>query len=840
MRINEETLLQPIRAQTDKIMIITLGVMLVITLGIGWFYDVLFMSMLIGIPAFVVPFFISRVAAGSFLLRLAIATALVVDVAIHIQASHGLIEMHFGVFTILAFLLAYRDWKIIVYAAALIAVHHLVLNFLQAANYNVWIFRNGANFSIVILHAAFVVFETVILVFLALQFKKELVHLATVSEIAERIAEGDLSSEIIDENEDFVNVLFHSMQRIQNALNNFVQAQQELAKKHAQGFISERIDAGKLPGVYGEIATQINDLVGTHIAVKMQVVDIVSQYARGDFKRDIDRLPGEKAKITVAIDAVKSALLDVNSEIEMLVAAGAQGDFSKRSDAIHFEFMFKDMLTNLNTLVETCDGGFNDVLRIANALAQGDLTQKITKDYPGTFGKAKDGMNSTVENLKALVGEIKESTDTINTAAQEIAAGNNDLSHRTEEQAASLEETAASMQELTSTVQANSENAKHANELALASSEIARKGVAVVNQVVTTMQGINESSRKVVDIITVIDGIAFQTNILALNAAVEAARAGEQGRGFAVVASEVRSLAQRAASAAGEIKALISDSVDKVEDGTELVAKAGKTMEEIVNSIQGVTASISQITSASSEQTSGIEQVNQAIGQMDDVTQQNAALVEQAAASAEALEDQARNLSITMGNFKIDGKQSAAPVVKTYASSAPTSQITSVTPTKSIAPVATQATEAIDIDLDGALKKHSDWKIKLRTAISNKETLDVATISKDNCCDFGKWLHSEDTHPQVSHLKSYQECIEHHALFHIECGKIAEVINAKKYEQAQQLLGTVSGFSNASSAVGAAIMRLKKETAPKPAPIAKPVKSKVVEASTFADDWEEF
>ncbi len=559
------------------------------------------------------------------------------------------------------------------------------------------------------------------------------------------------------------------------------------------------------------------------------------------------RLPGEKAKVSNAMDSVKTALLNVNKEIEMLVSAGAQGDFSKRADAEHFEFMFKDMLTNLNTLVSTCGTAFDDVLRMSDALAKGDLTQKITQDYVGTFGKVKEGMNGTVENLTALISEIKNATDMINTASQEIAAGNNDLSHRTEQQAASLEETAASMQELTSTVQANSDNAKYANDMALSSSDIARKGVAVVNQVVTTMEDINESSRKVVDIITVIDGIAFQTNILALNAAVEAARAGEQGRGFAVVASEVRNLAQRAASAAGEIKGLISDSVDKVEDGTNLVAKAGKTMEEIVNSIQNVTATITQISSASYEQTTGIQQVNQAIGEMDDVTQQNAALVEQAAAAAESLEDQARNLSITVGNFKIaGGSSSVSSPVKTYTPNvskpAVAQKTVAVKPAavvKAVPQVSTpeETTEVIDIDLDGALKKHADWKVKLRTAISNKEKLDVATISKDNCCDFGKWLHSEDTHPQISHLQSYHDCVARHAEFHIEAGKVATVINDRKYDLAQKLLGSESEFSKTSGAVGSAIMRLKKDTAPKKA---APVITKPAATSSFSDDWEEF
>lgn len=260
----------------------------------------------------------------------------------------------------------------------------------------------------------------------------------------------------------------------------------------------------------------------------------------------------------------------------------------------------------------------------------------------------------TVEKLKDIVNQIKAVTDSINTGAREIASGNNDLSYRTEEQAASLEQTAASMQELTATVQHNAANAKQANQLAINAAGIAGTGGIVVGKVVTTMEEIDAASRKIVDIISVIDSIAFQTNILALNAAVEAARAGEQGKGFAVVAIEVRNLAQRAAAAAGEIKNLISDSVEKVAEGTILVAQAGKTMTEIVTSIQGVTAIMSEITAASAEQSSGIEQVNQAITQMDDVTQQNAALVEQAAAASESLEEQAQNLVLIVDGFRVD------------------------------------------------------------------------------------------------------------------------------------------------------------------------------------------
>ena len=255
--------------------------------------------------------------------------------------------------------------------------------------------------------------------------------------------------------------------------------------------------------------------------------------------------------------------------------------------------------------------------------------------------------------LNEMVSGIKESTESINTAAKEIASGNTDLSQRTEEQASSLEETASSMEELTSTVKQNAENAKQANQLAVGASEVAVRGGEVVNQVVHTMSGITESSKKIADIISVIDGIAFQTNILALNAAVEAARAGEQGRGFAVVASEVRSLAQRSAAAAKEIKTLIHDSVERVDFGAGLVDRAGTTMQEMVASVKRVTDIMAEISVASQEQSAGIEQINKAINEMDNVTQQNAALVEEAAASSQLLEDQAEKLARAGSQFNL-------------------------------------------------------------------------------------------------------------------------------------------------------------------------------------------
>lgn len=291
---------------------------------------------------------------------------------------------------------------------------------------------------------------------------------------------------------------------------------------------------------------------------------------------------------------------------------------------------------------------------VARRVASGDLTGAVQTDGTGEFGKLLLALKAMTENLTRMVSDIRISAEAINTSASEVASGNTNLSQRTEEQASTLEQTASSMEQLTSAVRENTENARKANALSKSANAVAAQGGQVVSEVVTTMNQIQESSRKISDIISVIDSIAFQTNILALNAAVEAARAGEQGRGFAVVASEVRSLAQRSADAAKEIKTLIGNSVERVDAGTRLVETAGKTMSEIVDSVARVTAIIDQITTASNDQSGGIEQVNQAINQMDHVVQQNAAVVEQATAAAESMRSQAQLLTQMSGVFKLN------------------------------------------------------------------------------------------------------------------------------------------------------------------------------------------
>lgn len=349
----------------------------------------------------------------------------------------------------------------------------------------------------------------------------------------------------------------------------------------------------------------------------------------------------------------RTAEVEIENEVSAIILAASKGDFSKRLDAAKMSGFFLQLSTGINDLLEANTRALGDVGAMLSRMSAGDLSQKIDTDYHGMLGKLKDDANATVDNLQTIILSIKGATDAINVAAKEIATGNQDLSSRTESQAGSLEETASSMEELTGTVKQNADNARQANDLAGNAQLIAVKGGEVVGQVVQTMSAIHQSSTKIADIIGVIDGIAFQTNILALNAAVEAARAGEQGRGFAVVATEVRNLAQRSASAAKEIKGLISDSVQKVETGNRLVDQAGRTMEEVVTSIQRVAKIMSDISEASREQTSGIEQVSLAVNRMDEVTQQNAALVEQAAAAAESLQEQAASLADAVSVFRL-------------------------------------------------------------------------------------------------------------------------------------------------------------------------------------------
>ncbi len=409
----------------------------------------------------------------------------------------------------------------------------------------------------------------------------------------------------------------------------------------------------------------LGDLRGTHraqITVGNHVMrQIINPVTDGD---------GRRLGYVVEWDD-RTAEVQVEREVSGIVAAAANGELSGRIVLDGKSGFLLQLSEQLNDLLDSFAASVGQVSTLLGALSQGDLTARMEGDYQGVFARIRDDANATVDQLTSIVGRIQGASSAISGAAGEIASGNNDLSRRTEQQAANLEETAASMEELTSTVRQNAEHARQANQLAQGAAGVASQGGQVVSQVVTTMADIEASSKKIADIISVIDGIAFQTNILALNAAVEAARAGEQGRGFAVVASEVRTLAQRSAGAAKEIKDLIENSVGKVSEGSQLVHQAGTTMGEIVTSVQRVTDIMAEISAASQEQSAGIEQVNQTVMQMDETTQQNAALVEEATAAARSMEEQASLLAGAVAEFRTHAIAAAPGARKASPRSAP-------------------------------------------------------------------------------------------------------------------------------------------------------------------------
>jgi len=363
------------------------------------------------------------------------------------------------------------------------------------------------------------------------------------------------------------------------------------------------------------------------------------------------------------IDRTADAIAE--REIDDIITSVGRGDFSLQASLEGKKGIYLKLAKGLNSLTGTVEVALNDIIRVLGAMAKGDLSERITRDYQGAFGQLKSDANATADKLTEIIGKIRSSANTIATSSSEIAQGNADLSRRTEQQASSLQETAASMEEMTSTVRQSAENAGSANDKAITAQKVAQQGGEVVKNAVASMDEINAASKKISDIISVIDEIAFQTNLLALNAAVEAARAGEQGRGFAVVAGEVRNLAQRSAGAAKEIKDLIRDTVQKVEDGTELVNASGETLGEIVQSVEEVVGMMQEIASAAQEQTTGIEQVNTAISSMDETTQKNAALVEEAMAASESMSEQSHHMTSAVSFFSsTDDSNLEVPVTR--------------------------------------------------------------------------------------------------------------------------------------------------------------------------------
>ncbi|MDP3087068.1 MAG: methyl-accepting chemotaxis protein [Methylotenera sp.] len=492
-----------------------------------------------------------------------------------------------------------------------------------------------------------------------------------------------------------------SMELLRSNIKTFIADMQNMSNQHKKGDIDIRLDQAKFKGAYATMVGGVNAMVNDHIEDNKKAISVVKAFGDGDLNAPFEQQPGKKAYVNEAIEQVRSNLKNFITDMKHMSDEHDRGDIDVVIDTSKYHGDFAVMASGVNTMVsghiqmshKVMDvmaafgkGHFDEPLEqflgkkayvnevveqvrgnlvalnadaqmLASAAREGYiLTRANASRHDGDFRKIIEGVNETLDLIVTPIATVKVAIETIDTAAKEIAQGNADLSRRTEDQAASLEKTAATMEQLSATVKQNAVNAKQANQFARSTSDIAVKGGEMVGNVVSTMAAINESAHKIEDIISVIDGIAFQTNILALNAAVEAARAGEQGRGFAVVAGEVRNLAQRSASAAKEIKELIANSVDRTSEGTNLVEETGKTMSELVESVKHVTDIISEISAASSEQSEGIAQVNETIIQMDDVTQQNTALVEQAAAAAESMMEQAGELLKAVKVFKLESQ----------------------------------------------------------------------------------------------------------------------------------------------------------------------------------------
>ena len=784
--------------KADKTVSAILIVAFVISVTIALLNQSLPLALTLGIPTLLVPLLLIYMQPGALVNRMAMAAALMSFSAIYIQQTQGLIEAHFSIFIFLAVLLYYKDWRPLVFAAVVIAMHHVILNVPQVYAKGYIVFNQGPSLKMLVIHAVAVVAETSILVMFANAFRQDINLLGydaeALAEVAKNIANGQLAQQINVAADDKVSVAY-SIRVLQRTLDGLVQSLNYVSQQHDEGDIDCTVDQTRFKGGYAEMAMGINKMVAGHIAMNKEAIEVVKAFGEGNLDAPLKQFPGKKAFVNEAIEQVRGNIKRLVSDADALANAAVAGQLTARADVnqhagdfrkvieglngtldavvkpltVTSEYLdniakghipakiseqyagdYSLIINNLNTCIDAVNalvadanelaaaaqngalstradinqhnGDFRKVIEGLNGtldavvkpltvtseyldnIAQGHIPAKISEHYPGDYSQIIDNLNTSIDAVNALVADtdmlaeaagegritvraeadkhhgdfrkiiegvnntldmivepiiaVTEAVETITTAANEISSGNADLSARTEQQASSLEETAASMEELASTVKQNAENAKQANQMALTASDVAIKGGAVVNEVVATMSAINESAKKIEDIISVIDGIAFQTNILALNAAVEAARAGEQGRGFAVVAGEVRNLAQRSASAAKEIKELISDSVSKTTEGTRLVENAGSTMEDVVSSVQRVADIISEISAASAEQTTGIDQVNQAVTSMDETTQQNAALVEEAAAAAESLVDQANQLADAISQFKLEEGQS--------------------------------------------------------------------------------------------------------------------------------------------------------------------------------------
>ena len=652
----------------------------------------------VALPALLVAALQVHWLPGTRLSRCTVALAWMVLSATLIHQTHGQLETHFTVIVLIALLLYYRDWLPIVVAASAIAVHHVLFYALQVRGLPYPVFAAGSGLGTLALHALYVAVEAGLLSLMAVQMRRQLLLLGHDPQQLAQLARGLADDEPMPEHLQTAQFPRDSLAaalvqtgarllqrrateqhtareslRVRTALDD-VTTNVMIADRNRNIVFVNRPLQRMLAAAEADLRRdlpQFNaaDLIGRNIDIfhrnpahQARLLDDLSGTWRAQIRvggrsmrliiNPIISDEGERQGFVVEW-ADRTLELQVEEELGRIVEAAAQGDFSQRVGTAGKEGFFLQLAQRLNGLLDANASSIEQISQLLSALSRGDLTVHMQGEFQGVYARIRDDANSTIAQLTTIVGSIQTASGSLTGAAADLAHGNDHLADRTEQQAASLEETAATMEELTATVRQNAEHARQANQLASGAASVAHQGGDVVGQVISTMGAIEAASRKIADIIAVIDGIAFQTNILALNAAVEAARAGEQGRGFAVVASEVRTLAQRSAAAAKEIKGLIADSVGKVDEGSTLVRRAGDTMGEIVASVQGVTDIMGEISAASQEQSAGIEQVNQSIAQMDANTRQNATLVEASAHATQGMSEQAQVLAHAVARFQL-------------------------------------------------------------------------------------------------------------------------------------------------------------------------------------------
>jgi methyl-accepting chemotaxis protein len=688
---------QQLSRQADRLFLLLAGVMTTASLGIAIWNQSWMPFLGITLPSMALMAVQVHLNSGSLLARNTVALVLMTLVATMIHQTDGMLEMHFGVFVVLALLLYYRDWIPVLVAATAICIHHLAFWWMQSRGLPVAAFTTGSGLEIVLLHACYVVVETAFVCRMAVMLRRQSDILGADPEALARLmhdiadgndtgysahwqfAPGSLANGLL-----LMRAHLHERNVRERELSNHnaqIRASLDVSRtgmmiadeehiiryanqavlqmlRHQQDNLRQAFpdfDADQLIGTSihrfhqnpQRIAQMLNQLQDCHNG-RIQIGQVhFSQAVTPVFHADGSRL-GFAVEWHDRTDEIA-----LESRISGIVEQAAQGSFDQRLPVQAGQGFTNILTCNINQLLDTMGAVTHEVRQMMAALAQGNLDFRMHGHYAGDLAAMKTDANLTAQRLGQMVQAIRLSADNIHVAAQEIASGNEDLSARTEQQAANLEETAASMEELTSTVRHNAESSQQASTLAGDAADVAARGGQVMGQVVQTMGQIEQSSRRISDIIALIDGIAFQTNVLALNAAVEAARAGEQGRGFAVVASEVRSLAQRSATAAREIKQLINDSVERITHGASLVNQAGTTIDEVVGSVRDVAGIVGSICAASREQSMGIEQVSTSVMHMDSVTQQNAALVEEATAAARALQQQAEQLTAAVAIFQV-------------------------------------------------------------------------------------------------------------------------------------------------------------------------------------------